>query len=377
MNVLRSLGKSFAALPRKLRGLYWMLFDEELSRTYYPDEPRKSRLTIFRELVAWLLWHHEVNRFYYVYGMDRKGVRARDFIGRIEFQRLRDRGQAARALGDGQIQYISLVADKFLFGMYLESLGFPTPRVRAVGGPEQLYWVDQRAWRPFASIAERDDLDGFLKDQFGLMGRGVFSVRKRDGEFLVNGKAGSPESLAQGLPERVILQDRMTQHPRMAELYPHSVNTVRLVTYWNGAETSLFGGFVRAGTGVEHTDNWGQGGVLGGFDAATGRLHPVFKYKPGSGGCVDRHPDTGVVFGDFTIPLYDQIVRATLDLHRLFYGLQTIGWDVAVGPDGPIFIEANEKWSIEGFQTPHGPLREALKPVLCPPQSGPAGPKTW
>ena len=48
-----------------------MVGNPVLSRSYYPGEPRKSPPCVFVENVAWLMRHHEVNRNYFAYGLDR------------------------------------------------------------------------------------------------------------------------------------------------------------------------------------------------------------------------------------------------------------------------------------------------------------------
>ena len=70
-----------------------------------------------------------------------------------------------------------------------------------------------------------------------------------------------------------------------------------------------------------------------------------------------RHFDTGVVFGDFTVPMIDQARKAALDLHSYLYGVHSIGWDMAIAPEGPIFIKGNDTWEI----TPHQVMDGGLK----------------
>jgi hypothetical protein len=38
------------------------------------------------------------------------------------------------------------------------------------------------------------------------------------------------------------------------------------------------------------------------------------------------------------------VIEIARNLHSYFYGVQSIGWDITVTPDGPIFIEGNDDW---------------------------------
>jgi len=98
-------------------------------------------------------------------------------------------------------------------------------------------------------------------------------------------------------------------------------------------------------------------GVLGGVDAQTGEVSAHWKFKPGFGTSITSHPNTGFVFEGFRVPHYTTAVRMAKELHGLLYGVHSIGWDVAISPEGPVFIEGNSQWSIEGFQAPHGGLK--------------------
>jgi hypothetical protein len=41
-----------------------------------------------------------------------------------------------------------------------------------------------------------------------------------------------------------------------------------------------------------------------------------------------------------------------------------IGWDIAITPDGPVFIEGNDNPEISGLQTVNGGLKGVLKKIL-------------
>src|SRR5687767_2183234 len=93
------------------------------SLTYYPDGRRKSKWTILQDIISWLARHREVNRYYYVYGLDRKDRdRHEEVIGLPMFKYMRD--TANQRLKDRNFNYVGILRDKFVFGQFLASLRF-------------------------------------------------------------------------------------------------------------------------------------------------------------------------------------------------------------------------------------------------------------
>ena len=86
--------------------------------------------------------------------------------------------------------------------------------------------------------------------------------------------------------------------------------------------------------------------------------------NPRYGGRTDRHPDTGVVFSEFTVPHYQEAVEMAFRAHRLFYRVRSIGWDIAITEEGPVFIEGNDNWELQTFQAFDGGLREKCRTLL-------------
>lgn len=72
----------------------------------------------------------------------------------------------------------------------------------------------------------------------------------------------------------------------------------------------------------------------------------------------DIHPDTGVKFGGMKIPYWDELLATAKRFHKFFYGIPSIGWDVAITPNGFVFTETGEDWEIPLYQVTHGGLRE-------------------
>ena len=130
----------------------------------------------------------------------------------------------------------------------------------------------------------------------------------------------------------------------MSSLHPSSVNTVRLITFATGATVQLFAAAMRIGTHGKSVDNWAAGGVIVGVDAERGELRAEGFHKPGYGGRVQRHPDSGIAFQGFKIPYFSAALELVARLHGYLPDIHSIGWDVAITPAGPTIIEGNDDW---------------------------------
>jgi hypothetical protein len=59
---------------------------------------------------------------------------------------------------------------------------------------------------------------------------------------------------------------------------------------------------------------------------------------------VSRHPETGLPFEGFKLPLWHEAIEMLSRAALKFLPMRTIGWDVALTPDGPVIVEGNILW---------------------------------
>lgn len=325
--------------------------DRKLASSYYPDEERKSKTRILLENLWWLARHGEVCADYYLYGFDRMRVGSiRDYLPYTVFKSLRNRCNNAVRIGAFNASYTCLLKDKFVFHMMLEALDCPTPRLIALARGNEFRWFDSPGKPGIEALRDSESLDVMCKSILGECGNGVFRLRKTNGGFLIKDEPVTLEKLVETLKQGYIVQERVTQHPRMSLLYPRSVNTLRLVTVNDGKEATLLEAALKIGAHGATIDNWAAGNLIGGVDRETGRLDEHFFFKPGYGGRIEKHPDTGAVFREFTVPFFREAVRVARELHNFLYGIHSVGWDIAIGEKGPIIIEGNDNWEITPFQ---------------------------
>ena len=195
------------------------------------------------------------------------------------------------------------------------------------------------------TILERHDADVFVKPIDGTWGRGA---------FILSAEAARAE--LPGPHRNVIVQPVLRQHPILRALYPHAINTVRIDTLRTEDGVLNNAAVLRIGLGGAVVDNGSAGGLIAGIDLKTGQVRPRARQVPKFGDeWYARHPDTGVAFGEVTIPFWDDILRLVREASDAL-PLGSAGWDVAVTPEGPVLIEVNHQWDVSVMQIGWGGL---------------------
>ena len=332
-----------------LRFLFIHLYNPD-SHSYYPEKPRKSTLTIWLGNIKWMLKHHEINHYYYMYGFDVKnGNDASCYFGKKEFNRIRTQANRSIRMGDQEACYTCLLRDKFLFYQYLVSLGFPTPEILAICDEKKVFWLDSKKTESLDNLEKHKDIDAFLKEMLGECSTGIYPFELRGGKIYVERKESGLDSLKKIVATKHLIQERIKQHEKMGQLCPASVNTIRLLTVNNHKQVDPIAAILRIGINGS-CDNLTTGGVAVGVDIDSGKLTKHGVRRPGFGGIVEEHPVTKIRFEGFEIPYYREMVELAQKLHEFFYGVKCIGWDLAVTESGPVFIEGNDNWEVPTFQ---------------------------
>ncbi|WP_331835836.1 sugar-transfer associated ATP-grasp domain-containing protein [Erysipelothrix piscisicarius] len=134
-----------------------------------------------------------------------------------------------------------------------------------------------------------------------------------------------------------LIEEYFVQHEAMSSLYPESVNTLRMITFFDGKDVHVLEGVLKIGNGG-HLDNFGAGGMYTVLDDGGKVLYPAFDKDAVA---FDKHPITGTDIVGFQVPLYDEIVEMLDRAAREVPQIQYVGWDVAVGQKRPSLIEGN------------------------------------
>ena len=135
-----------------------------------------------------------------------------------------------------------------------------------------------------------------------------------------------------------IIEERVIQHPRMMDLCPTSVNTIRIATLLGDKKQGIVYAFLRIGNG-KVMDNVDCGGMAARVDLDSGKLLTVGADKQGN--TFTHHPMTGTPILGFEVPFFEEAKAMCLKAAEKVPQMRFVAWDVAITQEGPCFIEGN------------------------------------
>ena len=296
------------------------------------------------------IWKYgNIERYYFSYGLDIKGLRDKnDYLDDGWF--LWKCAMLNTVLTDHD--YTCILRDKELFATLLTIWGFKTPHtVACVRTSEEAKTVTMMMFDQGGTY--------FCKPLDGQCGGGVFRL---DTAFEDDCNSVR-EKLSKGV---YLVQTCIVQHPEMARIYDNSVNTLRILTVIDkeSGKPIPVAGEVRFGARGSVVDNLAAGGVAVGIDLKTGQLSEFGICKKGGAKRTSVHPDSHVRFADVCLPYIQEAVNMAVRLHAKLPSIRIIGWDIAITPEGPVFVEGNDNPEISGLQTVNGGLRRTITDIL-------------
>jgi len=167
-----------------------------------------------------------------------------------------------------------------------------------------------------------------------------------------------------GLLERgeILVEEVIRQHDDLAAVCPGTVNTTRVTAFFDGRKTHILAMAQKFGRGAV-SDQMTFGGFYTMLDE---NGHALGAGYDSHGHVHELHPDSGVRIADFQLPMIDEVKAFVDQVARVVPQVQYVGWDIVVGPDGPVLVEGNwgagvyeNKPSVTGIRTGHKPRYQA------------------
>jgi glutathione synthase/RimK-type ligase-like ATP-grasp enzyme len=281
-----------------------------------------------------------------------------------------------------------LVKNKGVFYRYCMDLGVPVPKLYAI------FFRENAGWSSTGSVpATRDDWEKLLtlqlpsefvsKPSEGSLGRGVNVFTRTDKGFInASGKQYNAADIYDNMLsdpkyDSFLFQERLKNHPELIRLTDTQfLQTVRVITYIDTAGCCrIIHANLKLILGQTPVDNW-QRGLTGNATAVAslsdGLLEPAIAIPQNSSEIrtIPTHPKTGIPFDRFRLPLWPQMCSLVKETAIKFLPVRTIGWDVALTPNGPVILEGNIWWDAPNQHRRLDVILEALSDKSKDSQTG-------
>jgi hypothetical protein len=313
------------------------------------SDPRPPGVSIAQALTLHLAGYRAEKHYLY----DVKRNRNKGYLSDVQ------RWKARRSINK---RYNILLDDKILATKLLSPY-ILVPEILAFIRRGQAHNINGEAleWRALAETLIRVGTV-LSKPTLGAGGRDIRKVSCQNSSWSLNGEKVTERDILDYLKglDNFVLSRFVEQDEYGVRLYPHTTNTIRLLTIREPASRAVIAPAAVHRIGTRATipvDSFSKGGISAPINIDTGEL--------GCGarkGALDRvpdpvsvHPDTGAPITGVHVPRWDSIKQSVIHAHSTLPQLNLIAWDLVLTRDGPCAIEANASTDFGVFQV-HGPM---------------------
>ncbi len=274
----------------------------------------------------------------------------------------------------GVAKHNCFIDDKLLSSLAFSAAGFRFAKTLAMYHPT-------RKAGSLRAIDRADELKPFLTEQVGypLFGkplkgsRGVGTIRieglspDKDHLIITDGReirvSRFCQAVVDGYSDGYLFQEFIEQHPDVSRLTPTAVGTVRVVTLMqDGGPEPLYAIWKIPGPGAMADNDSASWKIKVGASTALIDLQSgkIVKVRAGVNRVFDQ-PLEGM-----QLPFWQDVVKTVCDGHALTPDHGILGWDIALGTDGPVIVECNTSplHTIYQLITMQPLLGPALKPEI-------------
>ncbi|WP_181899564.1 sugar-transfer associated ATP-grasp domain-containing protein, partial [Flagellimonas nanhaiensis] len=243
-------------------------------------------------------------------------------------------------------ELVSILHNKLSFALYCEIYNLKTPEPILYSLSNNYYYnkkvttnINNRDLVIYIrDILKNESVDELFVRPLSLFGgTGCFKLTLDNLEATLEEQR---ESLQNG---NYLFTKVVKQHPEINKIQEKSVNTIRMLTHvTDEGKISMLSAVMRFGVGDSVVDNSSAGGFYIPINLKEGTLMSKGWAKTDFGGeRITHHPDSKFKLEGFKIPFYKESCEMVIEYTK-YIPNKLIGWDVAITPDGPTIIEAND-----------------------------------
>lgn len=206
----------------------------------------------------------------------------------------------------------------------------------------------------FKNTLENNSGKIVIKNSLGQCGRGV---------EVISSKGLDKISVLKVLNEsgNDLVEEFVQQHEDLNELSSSGLNTLRVITQINkNGAVDILGVRLRI-TINSHVDNLAAGNIAAPVNMDTGIVEGPGVYSDITKEDIYTHPVSNVDIIGFKVPYFKEALDLAKKAALYDTDNSSIGWDIAITPNGPGLIEGNHDWCKLLWQLP---VKKGLKSVL-------------
>lgn len=148
--------------------------------------------------------------------------------------------------------------------------------------------------------------------------------------------------------KQVLVEEYVLQHSKMNELFPYSVNTLRIVSAYKNGKTTILFRAIRIGNGKNVVDNFNHGGMY----SVVNEKGIIKKPAIDKNGVVyTEHPVTKTEIVGFQIPYFKEAIAMVKEAAKVVPEVGLVGFDIAITEKGPVMIEGNQLPGYDIYQS--------------------------
>jgi len=318
----------------------------------FRDPDRKQIIRIIREMFYLALYHRTFPRHYFSRYLFKKGnSNIKDYFPSKVFKKIKS------ILNDKEV--IEVVENKLYFDFFYSQFNISLPEI-LMYNHKNLFVFDNNSFMVQNAVDFNIQLGKLFKKKSSIdsiiikrtyWSHGGDKIYKVFKDELTNNQEKITKIYLDVIKSGFLFQKTVKQHSELNRLNPSCLNTIRFDTFIDkNGKIEIISGVIRMSGNNSHVDNVSSGGFGVGIDIESGVLKKEGysgKFTPGVK-LLTSHPITNVVFEDFNIPYFNEAKELVIRAASFMPGLRIVGWDVAIGESGPVLIEGNSNYGMEG-----------------------------
>lgn len=147
---------------------------------------------------------------------------------------------------------------------------------------------------------------------------------------------------------QILVEEYVVQHSKMNALFPHSVNTLRIVSAYKDNKTTILFRAIRIGNGKNVVDNFNHGGMYSVINEKGIIEKPAIDKNSN---IYEIHPVTKTPIVGFEIPYFKEAMKMVKDASKVVKEVGLVGFDIAITENGPVMIEGNQLPGYDIYQS--------------------------